>query len=151
MSANTARSVKCVLSASEPLSQLTTTHTTWFDQRRKNVNQSPVCGTRSTFVLSAEQAVSNSDSPRPGDKLSCRKPAGSATEQSLSAGYFLNRAILPDPAITGIPGRISRAPVRTRIKGKMDQARRGNAESGLLKGKPREEVGSRENDIKYSL
>ena len=69
----------------------------------------------------------------------------------MSAGYFLNPAILPDPAITGIPGRISRAPVRTRIKGKMDQARRGNAESGLLKGKPREEVGSRENDIKYSF
>ena len=53
MSANTARSVKCVLSASEPLSQLTTTHTAWFDQRRKKVDQSlrnpvnfcPVCGT----------------------------------------------------------------------------------------------------------
>ena len=113
--------------------------------------KSPVCGTRSTFVLSAEQAVSNSDSTRPGDKLSCRKPAGSATEQSLSAGYFLNPAILPDPAITGIPGRISRAPVRTRIKGKMDQARRGNAESGLLKGKPGAELGPKENNINHSL
>ena len=32
---------------------------------------------------------------RPGDKLSCRKPAGPATKQSLSGGYFLNPAILP--------------------------------------------------------
>ena len=118
----------------------------------KEVDQSLVSAEPGQLLSCLRNRLCQRDETRPGDKLSCRKPAGSATKQSLSAGYFLNPAILPHGSSHyGHPSQDISGPLRTRIKGKMDQARRGNAESGLLKGKPRVEVGSRENDITYSL
>ena len=81
---------------------------------------------------------------RPGDKLSCRKPAGPATKQSLSGGYFLNPAILPTHGSSHYGGASKPGYLRKRIKGRwMDWVRHSNAESGLLKGKPGVDVGSR--------
>ena len=76
---------------------------TWFDQKR--VCRVPCPGlTKEGFAVSwfdqkVDQGVPCLRNPcqqtRPGDKLSCRKPAGPATGQSLSAGYFLNPAQQP--------------------------------------------------------